>query len=412
MGRIATIALAAFFITGCSHREATRINTSTDQIASTSFTSGNALGNYLELPESARVQGVSSQSRDGQIATADQQEETASPTMGNIPIMEEAPDVTPPIADAGETFAEGELESESPFELDDVNLSDAIQREQELEEELETIPDEVASHLEDEFEDTTIAAVEIVESTTESETTAVELADQTSSELVTAPEATTTLPSSPRLSTEQIAAAVEDLRGLSGWTVIPFAHFRRGARHAVIAWPALNPSGRPVDATVVGICLEEDGEGGVEECGQRWVVSDVSTSTAALERALGGDDYELVGRTIGAPLEDLGPFLSRMGSEFVSAVARGDRSGARRAAMAFTTMLPLERVAFDNDVAQLLLLGARYNGSLQHVGTVGEGDIATLTFHVQRGFFRVQTIRATARQIEGEPDSWYVVAYQ
>ena len=95
---------------------------------------------------------------------------------------------------------------------------------------------------------------------------------------------------SSQVTTDQVYRAVQELRGLSTWEVVPFAHFRRELRHVVVAWPAINSAGQVVDATVVGACLEEAANGSLEQCGQRWVVSDRSASIAALEAALGGSD--------------------------------------------------------------------------------------------------------------------------
>ena len=209
-----------------------------------------------------------------------------------------------------------------------------------------------------------------------------------------------------------VMQAVRGLRGLSNWTVIPFAHFRRGRRHVVVAWPAINSAGRLVDATVVGICLEANAEGTFEECGRRWVVRDQAASRAALLAALGGPDFEVIGRDAGAPLTELGPRLSELGTAFGRAVSSQDRDGAVRAAAAFTTMLPIERVALENGVAQLLWAAATHDGRLEHVETLRQGNSAVLTFHVMRGRRRFRTIRAQAQQVRGQGDRWIVTSYQ
>lgn len=217
-------------------------------------------------------------------------------------------------------------------------------------------------------------------------------------------------PTAPATNSEVIQV-VRGLQGLSTWTVIPFAHFRRGARHVVVAWPAINSSGQLVDATVVGICLEAT-DAGLVEHGRRWVVRDSAASQAALVQALGGSDYEVVGRDAGIPLASLGPRLGELGSAFSNAIEQGDRDGASRAAAAFTVMLPVERVALENGVAQLLWTAANHNGRLQHVDTLRQGDQAILTFHVMRGRRRFRTIRAQAQRVAGQTDRWIIASYQ
>ena len=220
-------------------------------------------------------------------------------------------------------------------------------------------------------------------------------------------------PAAPRApTTAEIMQVVSSLPGLGTWTVIPFAHFRRGDRNVVVAWPAINSQGQLVDATIVGICLGPGESGQMEECSRRWVVRDRAASRAALIRALGGSDYQVVDRGEGAALDELGPRLSRFGSEFSTAVAAGDRDRARQAASLFTTMLPIESVSLDNRVAQLLWAAANHDGRLVHVNTRRQGDVARLTFRVMRGQRRFRTIHAQARQVAGHPDRWIIVNYQ
>jgi hypothetical protein len=205
---------------------------------------------------------------------------------------------------------------------------------------------------------------------------------------------------------------VDNLPGLRTWTVIPFAHFQRGNRHVIVAWPAINSRGQLVDATVVGICLVQDDSGALVEEGRRWVVRDVGAARSALQRALGGSDYELVEREAGVPLDRLGPILSGLGTQFAGAVAQGNRQGARATARNFAALLPVERVAFENGVAQLLWMAARHRGRLEHVRTVRNGDEATLTLDVMRGRRRMRTIRARAREEAPGTDRWVIVSYQ
>lgn len=226
--------------------------------------------------------------------------------------------------------------------------------------------------------------------------------------------ASTPEPAEPvtQVTTEQVYAAASELPGLDTWTVVPLAHFRRGLRHVVVAWPALRSTGEAVDATVVGICLEETGGGGLEQCGSRWVITDRAAATTALEQALGGSDYEVVSRQTSSPLDDLGPRLAQLGNDFASAADRGDTEAARRAATTFAQLLPVDAVAFDNELAQLLWMAARYDGQLEHVSTERDGQFATLTFDANRGWIRVRTIRVIAQPVNGDMSRWVVVDYR
>lgn len=219
-------------------------------------------------------------------------------------------------------------------------------------------------------------------------------------------------PSPPRepATTAEVYGAVSSLDGLRGWTVIPLGHFQRGQRHVVVAWPAMNAAGDVVDATVVGICLEETAEGLVE-CGRRWVVRESGPARAAIAAALGGSDYRTLSGSGGASLDELGPRLSALGTQFVEAASSRNGNAARSSATTFAAMLPLSRVAYDDDVAQLLYLAARYDGRLEHVRTVRNGETAELTFRVVRSGLTMQTVRATARQLDGSADRWIIVSY-
>jgi hypothetical protein len=231
-------------------------------------------------------------------------------------------------------------------------------------------------------------------------------------EIASTPEPVVSPTPRSQLSTEQVYAAVERLPGLDTWTVVPFAHFRRDLRHVVVAWPAMNSSGEVRDATVVGICLEESQSGDLEQCGSRWVINDPSRARAALVEALGGTDYDVVSAQVGTGLDDLGPRLSQLGTSFASAVDDGRRAEAQRAATEFAQMLPAEQIAFDNELAQLLWAAARYDGRLEHVSTDRGDRLATLTFDVNRGWARVQTIRVIAQALDDDPSRWVVVDYR
>jgi hypothetical protein len=209
-----------------------------------------------------------------------------------------------------------------------------------------------------------------------------------------------------------VLRAVDGLRGLTTWTVIPFAHFRRGQRHVVIAWPAIDARGSLFDATVVGICLETDDQGALVERGRRWVLRDPGAARRALVTALGGDDFEVMLGNQGAALDELGPSLSRLGSTFAAAVLRGDRAEARLSASAFARLLTLDRVAYGNDVAQLLWMAARHRGSLRHQRTVLQGETALLELSVMRGDRRMRAIQARARRVAPGQDRWIIVDYQ
>lgn len=206
--------------------------------------------------------------------------------------------------------------------------------------------------------------------------------------------------------------AVSRLRGLEGWTIIPLAHFRRGTGHALIVWPAIDAAGSLVDATVVGVALEIDGEGNFVEHGQRWVVREGDASRASLATALGGDDWEVLERGVGVPLDQLGPRLSSLSVAFGRFVAAGARNDAVDAAVHFSRLLPLERAAFTPGVAQLLWMASAHSARLEHVATHREGETATLTIRVMRGGMTFRTITATASPVEGHPDRWVVTSYR
>jgi hypothetical protein len=214
-----------------------------------------------------------------------------------------------------------------------------------------------------------------------------------------------------QVSHEQVLRFAESLPGLDSWTVVPFAHFRRGDRHVVIAWPALNSYSRSVDATVVGIPLIETADGRLEAAGQRWVVRERALSLEALTAALGGEDYEVIGRDAGVALDQLGPSLSQLAEQFSRAVSSGDRLGARQAAIAFTGLLPMDHLSLENSAARLLWAATQYGGTLQHRSTVRRGEEAEITLDVTRGFLRYTTVRATARPVDGD-DRWIVVDYR
>lgn len=216
----------------------------------------------------------------------------------------------------------------------------------------------------------------------------------------------------PPASSADVLRAIDGLQGLASWTVIPFVHIRRGDRHVVVAWPAINSAGRLVDATVVGICLEQTAPGVLQERGRRWVVREPQAARAAMVEALGGDDYEVLDRNDGVALDELGPRVSRLGSEFVEAIDAGDRARARQAATEFARMLPFERVALENGAAQLLWAAATHHGRLELVSTQRQGDTAALTFEVLRGRQRFRTIQARARRVSPGRDAWVLESYQ
>jgi len=216
----------------------------------------------------------------------------------------------------------------------------------------------------------------------------------------------------PPDSSPQPLDVVSRLRGLEEWTIVPLAHFRRGERHALIIWPALNSSGALVDATVVGVALEETEDGTLVEHGRRWVVRERETSRAALVEALGGDDYEVLDRRVGVHLHHLGSRLSRLSAAFGRFVAAGERRDAADAAAEFSRLLPLERAAFEPSVAQLLWMASSHSARLEHVETLREEETVTLTLRVMRGGMTLRTITATATPVEGHPERWVVGSYR
>jgi len=206
--------------------------------------------------------------------------------------------------------------------------------------------------------------------------------------------------------------AVSALPGLQGWTVIPLAHFERERRHVVVVWPAIDAASELVDATVVGVCLEQTAEGRFDEVGRRWVVREPAESRRAIEAALGGPDYRVVGRSAGVPLDVLGSRLSSLAEAFASAVRGRDREAARSAASSFSELLPIERVAHEPAVAELLWLAAARSGRLELGRTERRGGEAVLTLRLLRGGAALRTVTATARQVPGAPDLWVISSYE
>jgi hypothetical protein len=204
-------------------------------------------------------------------------------------------------------------------------------------------------------------------------------------------------------------AVAARLDGLARWTVFPVAHLRRGARHVVVVWPAIDSDGRLVDATVVGVCLVEGPDGGLVQEGRRWAVRDAAAARAATVHALGGESFDAVTRSDGVPLASLGPALAAAASGFSTAVHARENAAAARAVRALASLVPVERAAFENVVARLLWLAATHRGGLRHVRTTRDGERATLVLDVVRGDRRVRTVAAGARRVPGGPDRWLVV---
>lgn len=215
----------------------------------------------------------------------------------------------------------------------------------------------------------------------------------------------------PASSAEAIEV-VSHLRGLEGWTVIPLAHFRRGRRHALVVWPAINSRGLLVDATVVGVPLEQGDDGELAEAGRRWVVRELEPSRAALAAALGGGDWEVIDPRSGVPLEQLGPRLGTLATEFSRAVAGGARDEALAAAIAFSRLLSIERAAFEPSVARLLWMASSHSATLEHLETQQQDDRARLTLRVVRGGLSIRTLTATAVPVNRQPDRWVIESYQ
>jgi len=218
-------------------------------------------------------------------------------------------------------------------------------------------------------------------------------------------------PSSSRPDHQAVIAFVERLPGLDGWEVVTLGHFRRARRHVVVAWPAINANGRLVDATVVAVPVRETIGGELEEDGRRWVVREAGPARAALTEYLRGDDYEVLGRNAGVPLNDLGPSLSRLAAAFVAARRSGDHAAAGRAATDFSELLPIGRAAHESSVARLLWMAASQNASLEHVETRRTGNRAALQLRVLRGNFALRTIRATAEPTPGNSMLWLITDY-
>ena len=439
----ALIVLGALLFAGCSQTTANTKPSSAADAADTglalagdpinSTLPGNALGNYIVNPDGTRTYV-------GDVASADAPAASASGSEAFTP-LHDADAAAQPIDTSGEASIEDLTGLETPSDTDvavDDSASDAADEpasdpvsdsddrstdvadsdsgsdlDVDDDDSVATADDTDTAPVDDGWGSSDAADVASTHPEPEPDVVATPIVPPTPSwDDIAGTDEPVEPPPAPRyeFTTQQVYAAAANQPGLSSWTVIPMAHFRRADRHVVIAWPALNSSGNTVDATVVGICLEENGDT-LESCGDRWVVRDSTESAAALRNALGGSDYEVLGRSNGSPLNSLGSDLEQLGNRFVSAVGQRNGSAARAAAMEFTQLLPLERVAFDNDVAQLLWMAARYNGRLEHEGTTRNGDTATLTFAVRRSIFRIQTIRATAEQVDGT-DRWIVTSYR
>lgn len=370
MKRSYLILFVASIFAGCSGTASqVQLQTPHEHEPANSLRPGNAVGNSLVIPEA--FQGLGEDTR-----------------RASLPTHTEAPDTTDWIADA------------TPFGSTS-SASGSVQESSASTEQILGL--EPSSN-------------ETVESSTVNLPAApaavIEPSSPTWSEIASTPEPVVPPTPTSQVTTEQVFRVAETLPGLSTWTVVPFAHFRRELQHVVVAWPAMNSAGEVVDATVVGICLEESENGDLEQCGSRWVINDQATARAALERALGGSDYEVVTGQVGTPLDDLGPRLSQLGTTFASAADDGNRAEAQRAAAAFAQMLPAEQIAFDNELARLLWAAAHYDGRLEHVSTERGDRIATLSFDVNRGWARVQTIRVLAEATESDPNRWIVVDYR
>ena len=121
---------------------------------------------------------------------------------------------------------------------------------------------------------------------------------------------------SDQTSSAQAYTFIKDLGEFQGQALVPIAHFRRGSRQVVIAWPLLSSEGDVItSANVYGVCLEETSNG-LEQCGI-WEVKERASSTAALEAALGGSDYHVVNSQSRASLDDLCTNLTVIGNASV-----------------------------------------------------------------------------------------------
>lgn len=210
---------------------------------------------------------------------------------------------------------------------------------------------------------------------------------------------------------ERVYAAVKELGGFGDLAVIPLAHFSRGARSVVIAWPVLSASGDLSGSTVYGVCVEEQSDGSFDSCGERWLVNEVTASTFALERALGGSDYEVVSGQTSASLDGIGVRLTELGNTFVDAASEGDSVVLFRTAQEFMQMLPVDDVAFDNSVVALLVTAARGSKVFHYIKTE-EGDLfADVTMEVRFNRTVTDVMSLTAQHDESSSNRWRVVDY-
>lgn len=210
---------------------------------------------------------------------------------------------------------------------------------------------------------------------------------------------------------ERVYGAVKELGGFGDLAVIPLAHFSRGARSVVIAWPALRASGELAGSTVYGFCVEDQNDGSFASCGQPWVVNEVTSSTFALERALGGSDYEVVSNQTSASLDNIGVRLTELGNTFVEAASEGDGEVQFRTAQEFLQMLPVEDVAFDNSLVALLVAAARGNKVFHNIKTETGDLFANITMEVRLNRTATNVMSLTAQHDESSSNRWRVVDY-
>jgi hypothetical protein len=208
---------------------------------------------------------------------------------------------------------------------------------------------------------------------------------------------------------ERVYGAVKELGGFEDYSVIPLAHFRRGARSVVIAWPALTPTGDLGGTAVYGVCVEERGDGSYHSCGQRWLVNEINASTHALESTLGGSDYEVVSNQASASLDSIGDRLTTLGNSFVTAASEGDGEDMFGTAQEFLQMLPVEDVAFDNSVVQMLVNAARAEKEFLHIKTETGDLLATITMEVRFNRTATNVMSLTAQRDSLGSSDWTVV---
>ena len=210
---------------------------------------------------------------------------------------------------------------------------------------------------------------------------------------------------------QSLAAAVKDIGGFGDRAVVPLAHFRSGPRDVVIAWPVYNSAGE-LSPTAYGVCVELLDDDSYTNCGDTWIVSETTSATDPLERALGTSDFEVLDEESTFSLDTLAERLPRLGNSFVNAATLGDSEALFEAARAFVQTIPVVDRTFNTSVPELLVSAARGGRVFRHVKTeVGELH-ASITFKVREDLTDMTTFDLTAARADTtSSNEWNIIDY-